>query len=184
MKEWYHKQEEGSSQTWWHMPVTVGGKRLEPKGSRVQRHPRLYIELEASLRYMRPCLKKQTNQQGSRSFVPSSPLLKRPRPPHHVQRHPVQSPAALEASLSPRCEPQAARASGREGIRTVKKAGLEGPPGRLIFGLDLTFPSLSTPAVCPEATRTPSGCTARLSGGRRTRGKGVSRDHPRHLHLA
>lgn len=36
-----------------------------------------------------------------------------------------------------------------------------------VLGFGLTFPSLSTPAVCPEATRTPSGWTARLSGGRR-----------------
>lgn len=53
------------------------------------------------------------------------------------------------------------------------------PPG---FESGLTFPSLSTPAVCPEATRTPSGWTARLHGGADAlRKRGVSQDHPGRL---
>lgn len=95
----------------------------------------------------------------------SSPPLRRPGPPRPARRPPTLSPAASAASPSPTREPQAAGAGVGEAVRRGEESWARGsscPPG---FESGLTFPSLSTPAVCPEATRTPSGWTARLHGG-------------------
>lgn len=117
--------------------------------------------------------------RGSRGFGAGSPPLRKPRLPRPARRPPVQSPAASAGSLSPRREPPAAGAGGvRKGSGTRRKARLEFHPICLVLDFGLTLPSLSTPAVCPEATRTPSGWTARLSGGGDALGKGVGLSRP------
>ena len=47
------------SQSLWLTPVTARQGRQEGKGAS---RPQLHSKFEASLSYMRPCLKKQTNK--------------------------------------------------------------------------------------------------------------------------
>lgn len=108
----------------------------------------------------------------------SSPPLKRPGPPRPARRPPVLSPAASAASPSPTREPQAAGAGAGEGVRRGEESWARGSSCQPGFEFGLTFPSLSTPAVCPEATRTPSGWTARLGGGADALRKGVGLSRP------